>query len=84
MGRSACRPFKRAHRARRQDLDSTFMESDKHNILERFLRLDSTFTDAEKHTMLERVLWAMPPVLIAWMLTFGSFMLVLAILSGHF
>jgi len=52
-------------------------------MLERFLRLDSTYADAEKHTMLERVFWALPPVLMALMLTLGPFMWVLAILSSH-
>ena len=55
-----------------------------HNIFQRFLRLDSSYADAEKHTMLERVLWALPPVLIAWMLTYGPLVLVQAILSGRF
>jgi hypothetical protein len=39
--------------------------------MERFLRLDSSFTDPEKHTMLERIFWALPPVLLAWMLCMG-------------
>ena len=55
-----------------------------HNMFQRFLRLDSTYADAEQHTMLERVLWALPPVLIAWMLTYGPLVLVQAILSGRF
>ena len=59
------------------------MDAEKHTMLERFLRLDSTYADAEKHTMLERVFWALPPVLMALMLTLGPFMWVLAILSCH-
>jgi hypothetical protein len=55
-----------------------------HNMFQRFLRLDSTYADAEKHTLLERVFWAIPPVLIAWMFTFGPLVLVLATLSGRF
>jgi hypothetical protein len=39
--------------------------------------------DAEKHNLLERVFWALPPVLIAWMLTLVPFMLVLTILTGR-
>jgi hypothetical protein len=30
--------------------------------------------------LVERILWALPPVLIAWMLSFGPFVLVLAML----
>ena len=60
------------------------MEAERHSILERFLRLDATYADAEKHTTLERVFWAIPPVLTAWLLTFGPLVLVLATLSGRF
>ena len=58
------------------------MEAERHSILERFLRLDATYADPEQHTMAERVLWALPPVLVAWMLTFGLG-LVLTILTSR-
>jgi hypothetical protein len=51
-------------------------------MLQRFLRLDATYADPEQHTMAERVLWALPPVLVAWMLTFGLG-LVLTILTSR-
>jgi hypothetical protein len=53
-------------------------------MLQRFLRLDSTYADPEQHTIWERVLWALPPVLIAWMLTYGPLVLLQAILTGRF
>jgi hypothetical protein len=58
-------------------------DAEKGNLLERFLRLDSTHTDAEQHTMLERIFWALPPVLIAFLLTFGPILLLLDFLSGR-
>jgi hypothetical protein len=51
-------------------------------MLGRFFRLDSSYTDAEKHTLLERILWAIPPVLVAWLLCSALYMLVLNVLPG--
>jgi hypothetical protein len=59
------------------------MDAEKHNLFERFLRFDATFTDPEKHTLLERVFWAIPPVLIAFMLIEGVAMLLLTIVSRY-
>jgi hypothetical protein len=52
-------------------------------MLQRLFRLDSSFADPEKHTTLERIFWAIPPVLVAWLLTFGPFIWLLAFLSDR-
>ena len=59
------------------------MDAENDTMLQRFLRRDATYADPEQHTMSERILWAIPPALVAWMLTFGPLVLLLAILSGR-
>jgi hypothetical protein len=59
------------------------MDAEKLTRVERFFRLDSSFTDPDRHTMLERIFWALPPVLIGWMLAMLPILLVFGVLSGH-